>query len=326
MPVPPLSVVMPVRDALPHLHEAVASILGQTFGDFELVIHDDASTDGSREALREWAARDGRIRLFESETALGVVAGSNELVRLARAPLIARMDADDIAHRDRLRRQVEVLRSHPGVVLVGTLWETIDGDGRVVRRRDRWRLARGSAFAPFHHASIVFRRDAFERTGGYREACRYWEDVDLFLRMAGQGRVAVLPDALLRVRHSPSSVRLRARDDVEEAHDRMFRSLGARGAAGGLLPQAIVSPAMVELWAGGRPRILGRLGRRARLLPPGRDAAVAVIWAAWAAAGPSSLRRALRLLHRLRELSARRRIGDGAVYEWIPGRPPREIA
>src|SRR5438445_13136781 len=90
-----ISVVMPVYNALPHLDAAVRSILDQDFSDFEFVILDDASTDGSTERLGEWAAADGRIRLLESERNLGPVGSSNLIVEQARAPLIARMDADD---------------------------------------------------------------------------------------------------------------------------------------------------------------------------------------------------------------------------------------
>ena len=322
---PELSVVMPVRNAMPHLDASLASILGQTFGDFEFVIRDEASTDGSREVLRAWAARDARVRLTEGDEVLGPSGSSNWVVRESRAPLVARMDADDVAHADRLRRQVEILRAHPDVVLVGALWESIDEAGRVVRGRDRGRLARCSGFAPFPHPSIAFRREPFVHAGGYRSECEFWEDVDLYLRMAEHGQIAVLPAPLLRVRHSRAGVRLLARDRVEEAYDRMFRRVAALPPRDGLLPQAIVSVASVELWAGGRPRILGRLRRRARLGPDAVSAA-AVAWALAASVMPGLLRRALRILNRVRDLRAARWIRDGAVYEWAPDRPPRELA
>ena len=104
-----ISVVMPVHNALPHLDAAVRSILDQTHANFEFVIFDDASTDGSAERLREWAARDSRIRLLEGQENLGPVGSSSLVVEQAKAPLIARMDADDVCDPDRLRRQVQVL-------------------------------------------------------------------------------------------------------------------------------------------------------------------------------------------------------------------------
>src|SRR5215217_1749315 len=110
---PRISVVMPVHNALPFLQQALQSILQQTFTDFEFVIFDDASTDGSVEVVREWSQRDGRIQLYESAERLGLSGSSNAVVSKARAPVIARMDADDIAHPDRLRRQWDVMERRP---------------------------------------------------------------------------------------------------------------------------------------------------------------------------------------------------------------------
>ena len=101
-----LSVVMPVHNALPHLDAAVRSILEQTHRDFEFVILDDASTDGSTERLKEWSAKDPRICLHLGKKNMGPAASSNFVVREAKGGLIARMDADDISHPDRLRRQL----------------------------------------------------------------------------------------------------------------------------------------------------------------------------------------------------------------------------
>src|ERR1051325_5994192 len=93
---PLISVVMPVYNALPFLDDSISSILRQTLSDFEFVILDDASTDNSVERLREWAARDKRIRLHESKQRLGLSGSSNAVLAEARASIVARMDADDI--------------------------------------------------------------------------------------------------------------------------------------------------------------------------------------------------------------------------------------
>jgi glycosyltransferase involved in cell wall biosynthesis len=89
---------MPVYNALPHLDQAIESILKQTLSEFEFVILDDASTDGSRERLEHWAELDSRIRLLEGDENLGPVGSSNFVARAARAPFVARMDADDISY------------------------------------------------------------------------------------------------------------------------------------------------------------------------------------------------------------------------------------
>lgn len=171
-----LSVVMPVHNAAPYLDEAIGSILSQTYRDFEFVILDDGSTDGSSEKLREWAAKDQRIRLHRLDSNSGPADSSNLVVRHARGSLIARMDADDESLPDRLQQQVDLLQRRPDVGLVGTLCDVIDKDGSTVRTRDLWRLTRRSWFAPFPHGSIMYRRELFDLAGGYRGSCVYWED------------------------------------------------------------------------------------------------------------------------------------------------------
>src|SRR5262245_21019181 len=127
---PLISVVMPVYNALPFLDESISSILGQTLSDFEFVILDDASTDDTIERLREWAARDKSIQVHQSNKRLGLAASSNAVVAKARASVVARMDADDIAHPDRLRRQWEIIQNGPEIAVVGTLCNGIDTTGR----------------------------------------------------------------------------------------------------------------------------------------------------------------------------------------------------
>src|SRR5207247_9063664 len=102
---PLVSVVMPVHNGLPFLHESVQSILNQTLGEFEFVILDDNSNDGSLDVLREWEKTDKRIRVNSSAHRLGLSASSNAVVAEARAPLVARLHADDLCDPQRLERQ-----------------------------------------------------------------------------------------------------------------------------------------------------------------------------------------------------------------------------
>jgi hypothetical protein len=324
---------MPVRDALPYLDEAVESILGQSFGDFEFVILDDDSHDGSRERLRFWAARDRRIRLLESDAGLGPVGSSNRVVDEARAPLVARMDADDIAHPDRLRRQLDLLRRNPDAVLVASTWEGIDGDGRVIREADRSRLGKPGLGAPMAHGSTMFRRAAFVTVGGYRSECAYWEDLDLYARIAGLGRILVSAETLYRHRFSETSTRLTsARAKVENAVDRMFRlrhayergeappSSASRGGAARLKPETFVAIGSLRLWAGRRPGALQRLLARGALRADGATLK-ALVWAGWAEAHPRSLRWLMRMLLRWR--NRRSGIAPIGAFEWRPQSAPR---
>jgi glycosyltransferase involved in cell wall biosynthesis len=324
---------MPVHDALPYLDECVRSVLGQTFADFEFVVLDDASTDGSTEALRRWAHVDARIRLFESREKLGLSGSSNFVVRHARAPLVARMDADDVAHPERLARQVEVFRRSPEVVLVGALSVGIDSRGARVRPRDRWRLVRPSLFPPFPHSSAMFRRRVFEEVGGYREQCAKWEDQDLFLRMTRHGRTAVLPEALIRYRYHESNSTGVSPDHNERVYGlrehclaefragRDYMALLEAGSSNGASPhsraEALYQTGAMRLWAGGTPGILAQM-RGGKPLGRSPRALLTHMMAKWGQLSPASLRYSLRCFIRARDLLAARRIRDGGVYDWRP--------
>lgn len=313
---------MPVRNAAPFLDDSIRSILEQSFTDFEFVALDDASTDDSVSIVESWAARDSRIRLERSRTPLGLVGSSNRVVRASRAPLVARMDADDVSKPDRLEKQVALLSSDPGAVLVGALFEGIDETGRVVRTRDRWRLLRPSFYAPFPHGSILFRREAFEAVGGYDPEAEYWEDLHLYHRLARRGRVLVLPEALYRYRFHAMNVRSQVRpDEVEEAAARMRRcealangSAVNEPAAHRDDPLTLYSLAASRLWAGLPPRLLSRL--KLASLKRLRPTTVAVMIVALAGAvSPRATRAGLSMVIAARDHVAGRRIGSDPV-EW----------
>lgn len=312
-----ISVVMPVHNAMPYLDESIQSILGQTFTDFEFVILDDASTDGSSEALSKWAQKDSRIRLHRSERNLGLSATSNFIVRQSRAPLVARMDADDVSHPERLMRLWNVMQSQPDIALVGTLCDGIDSMGRKIRPSDRWRLVRRSEFPPFPHGSVMFRRAVFEEFGGYNEKYASGEDQELFLRIARSKRVAVLPDVLYHYRyHQGCTTIFQLTAEAQENGLRRFvydRRL-PDGASGPDL-RALRSAASIQLWAGQRPELL-RLLLADGALKWNAQSAYTLAWAAWARVSPGSLRASLRAFIRTRDLLAGTRHRDGRVCEW----------
>jgi len=282
---PAVSVVMPVHNGLPFVAASIESILAQSFADFELVIGDDGSDDGTGAVLQRFALRDARIRLARRERKSGVAASFNWVMSLAEAPLAAIAHADDIAHPDRLRRQVEALRARPDAAAAGTLSRGIDARGNPVQPPNYWRLTRASPFAPFVHSSLMLRRARFERVGGYRAAADYWEDLDLYWRLLETGPILVLPEMLSSYRHSHASVRSRASmERVENALALMYLSTAcyvagrdhapllrqgaaaAAAAAGGRIhPRIFVARSWTALWSGRRPRTLGRLLRRGEL-------------------------------------------------------------
>jgi glycosyltransferase involved in cell wall biosynthesis len=208
---PMISVLMPVYNAKRYVAEAVDSILGQTFRDFEFLIVDDGSTDGSLAILKRYAAHDARIRLWSGPNA-GYVPRLNEMLALARGELIARMDADDVSFPDRFVRQVEFLRDHPDVDVVGGSQECIDSRGflmtvfRPPQGHDEIQECALTGAGPISHPTVMMRRRAVLAVGGYREELMPAEDFDLWLRMGERGLLANLPDVIIRYRMHDLSV------------------------------------------------------------------------------------------------------------------------
>jgi glycosyltransferase involved in cell wall biosynthesis len=300
---PLISVVMPVYNCLPFLDDSINSILTQTFSDFEFVVFDDASSDGSVARLREWSARDQRIQLHLSDKRLGLSRSSNTVVAKARAPIVARMDADDVAHPDRLRRQWEIIVSRKDVAVVGTLCNGIDASGRVVRPRDRWRLVRRSGYIPFPHGSAMFRREVFDKVGGYDETADGGEDQQLFSMMAAQGRVVTLPDVLYSYRyHSNNATLFNGLRAVDESRNgdslAAFYMLGA-----------------MRLWAGEPPGLLQPMLEKKSLRWDLRSLTIFAS-ALWGHVSPATLKLFLRGSIRARDLLASIKVRDGKPYEW----------
>ncbi len=208
MSTPAVSVLMSVRDGAPWVSEAVESVLAQTASDLELIVIDDGSTDATPDLLA--SIRDPRLRLARHEPR-GLTRSLNRALSLARAPLLARLDADDLALPERLARQRAFLDSHPEVGLLGTAAREVDGAGHEVRivsppEEDaaiRRALIRQN---PFVHSSVMMRRSVLARTGGYDETLSVAQDYDLWMRMSRTTRLANLSAPLVVRRLLPGRV------------------------------------------------------------------------------------------------------------------------
>jgi len=219
---PVVSIVMPVYNAQRYLHEAVESILAQSFTDFELIVVDDGSTDISPQILGDYQARDRRVRIISRPNS-GIVGALNDGLAAATGDLVARMDSDDIAAPDRFEKQVAFLRSHADHVLVGSQVMLIDPEGAALcPKRDteytheRIDWAHLNHRWPLVHPTVMMRREAVNSIGGYRRDFQWLEDLDIFLRLAEVGKLASLTDILLHYRLHAGSV-CHTREKEQEA-------------------------------------------------------------------------------------------------------------
>jgi glycosyltransferase involved in cell wall biosynthesis len=226
---PAVSVLMAVRNGGPHLDASIASIAQQTFTDWEMLVVDDASDDGTPQVLAQWAATDPRIRVVTNAANIGQTASLNKGLRECRADWVARQDADDLSDPRRLAAQIRFLENHPDIVLLGTQGILIDEAGKKVGLLD---VPGGEAgilwtsmfLNPFLHTSVVFRRvNALEKHGGYDENFRIAQDYDLWVRMLNASPTANLPARLVSYRRSDGSLSRAGRSIAEEEADRVSR-------------------------------------------------------------------------------------------------------
>lgn len=223
-----VSVLLPARDAASTLDVAVASVRAQTLGDFELLLIDDGSKDATPVRCAAHAHADPRVRVVTTP-GLGLVRALNLGLRLARAPLVARMDADDETLPTRLQRSVEALDTDPTLSGVGTGVEIFRVDRPVspnLQAYGRWLsslttpelLFRDRLIeSPLCHPSVLLRRAALEQVGGWSDG-PYPEDWELWLRLLERGhRLRCLPEVLHRWRDHDSRL---TRTDARYAHAR----------------------------------------------------------------------------------------------------------
>ncbi len=201
---PRISVVMSVYNGEEYLREAVDSILNQTLTEFEFIVANDASTDGTAQILADSARREPRIRLLSNPKKLGLARSLNRGLEQARGQYIVRMDTDDISLPVRLEKQLVFMEKHPEIGVLGTAVELIDSDGKITGQRIyppepiviRWRLVFEN---PICHPTTIIRRDLLQCVQ-YNPDLTTAQDYDLWCRLGSQIRFANLPEPLLHFR------------------------------------------------------------------------------------------------------------------------------
>jgi glycosyltransferase involved in cell wall biosynthesis len=214
--VPALSIVMPAYNVERFIDRAIDSVLAQTFSDFELVIVDDVSSDRTWDIIQERAALDTRIKPFRNVTNGGVGPTINRGIELSTAPLIGRLDADDMATPDRFEKQIALLEANPHFAVVGTFASHINENDDVLSLSPTGPASeaefeelrsRGEPTMVFG-GSALFTRELFDKAGGFDPALVNAEDLDLFDRMSDYGPIVAVPEPLLLYRlHGNSNVR-----------------------------------------------------------------------------------------------------------------------
>lgn len=196
---------MPVYNGLPYLREALDDLLAQTFGDFELVVVEDGSTDGSLAVLEAYAERDPRVVIVRNGENLGLTPSLNRGLEHCRAPLVARADADDGYAPDRLERQVAFLDAHPEVGLLSCAVTKMTEEGKPYATsrfptEDAHIRLRELFVNSFSHPGVMFRTDLVRSVGGYDPEFWTAEDCDLWARLRPHTRMANLAEPLVRYR------------------------------------------------------------------------------------------------------------------------------
>lgn len=209
---PVITVLMSVYNAAKYIPEAIESILSQTFRDYEFIIINDGSTDGTKEILA--TIDDARIRVIHQENH-GLTYSLNIGLSLAQGKYIARIDADDYCHPDRLLHQYEEMEKRMDLAVLGTWATQVDGNGKEIDYKvmpvGQDEVIRNiTKENPFIHGSVIMRKSILDEVGGYRESFRYAQDYDLFLRLSDQHPMDNLPEYLYYSRHNPDMVSIRS--------------------------------------------------------------------------------------------------------------------
>jgi glycosyltransferase involved in cell wall biosynthesis len=203
--VPYISVIMPVHNGERFLGEAVESILAQTYRDFELIIVDDGSTDGTSALLERYRQVDPRVRLYQQPANRGVYISRNLACQHASGQVLALMDADDVSLPDRFQRQVEYLNQMPEIGVVGSAAQAIDEGGAAQNLMNfptmpgvlGWMILFSNFFVL---SSVMIRRSIMEQLGYYRTDVNVGQDFDLWARAGRITQMVNLPEPLVKYR------------------------------------------------------------------------------------------------------------------------------
>lgn len=225
---PKVSVIISTLNGQRFIREAVQSILDQTFRNFELIVVNDGSTDATLDILRTF--KDFRIRILDNGKNIGIAGSQNKALSVAKGKYLALMDHDDLSLPERLQRQVDFLDTHRQVGMLGCNCISVDESGNVQSVSShfpddaflKWQLLLGGC--PFFHTSLMVRRSAMERIGGYDARYRLAGDYHVISKLAENGGIANLEQPLVKWRVHQSSASARNKQALSNEAIEISRS------------------------------------------------------------------------------------------------------
>ncbi|WP_181316219.1 glycosyltransferase [Photobacterium iliopiscarium] len=205
-----ISVILPIYNADKYLHQALDSILNQTYKEFELICLDDGSTDNSLSIINKYAEQDNRVVIVTRENK-GLIYSLNEGINLAKYNYIARMDADDISHPTRFSQQIEYLKKNKDVAVIGCSYNYINEKNEITGSRklfssSKYTRALSLFGSPFCHPSVMFNRNVIGDDLYYDENYKYAEDYELWIRLSSNYELNNLKEILLDYRVLSTSI------------------------------------------------------------------------------------------------------------------------
>jgi glycosyltransferase involved in cell wall biosynthesis len=197
-----ISILISAYNEEKNIEACLTSVLNQTYKDLQVVIINDGSTDATQAIVEKIAEKDTRITLVNNENK-GLTKSLNEGLTLCKGTYVARIDGDDVWHKEKLQTQFDIMEKE-NLVLTGTNFDYINQEGTQIKEagdvpytEHEDILSNFYKINPFNHSSIVFKRDALAKEGGYNERFRYSQDYDFVFRLANQGRVKLINQSLM---------------------------------------------------------------------------------------------------------------------------------
>ncbi len=229
--IPKITVLMPAYNAEKYIGDAIESVLQQTFTDFELLIVNDGSTDDTVEVIRSYD--DPRIVVIYQDNK-GIAHALNYGLKYARAPFIARFDADDICYPDRLQMQYDFMTANPEYSVIGSAADYIDMDGHFLFTHKPPAFNNPEiqqlkySVCPFIHSCVFYKKDLVISKGGYNEHAYTFEDHFLWVNILKDQKACNLPQPLIKVRLNPESITIDEKWRTRKFRDIKYTSLKNR--------------------------------------------------------------------------------------------------